>query len=186
MARLGIRASVQPAHLLDDRDLTERFWPDRTDRCFALRWLYDDGVRGRVRQRRPGLATGPVGRRWPPPSTAAPDDREPWHPEHTLTVHEALAASTNGLGTVALGHPADLALLESDPLPPRHVAASRPRRCGRCSVAATWVDGRPGSLLALRLGASGRPAAPRAMVSSRTLRGSSSRSPKTSRSWPMR
>ncbi|MGA8044922.1 MAG: amidohydrolase family protein, partial [Dermatophilaceae bacterium] len=30
MARLGLRASVQPAHLLDDRDPTEQNWPDRT------------------------------------------------------------------------------------------------------------------------------------------------------------
>ena len=44
MAAAGIRASVQPAHLVDDRDLTERLWPDKCDRCFALRWLADEGV----------------------------------------------------------------------------------------------------------------------------------------------
>ena len=45
MAELGLRASVQPAHLLDDRDLTE---PDlgrtASARCFAFRWMLDDGV----------------------------------------------------------------------------------------------------------------------------------------------
>ena len=44
MARLGVRASVQPAHLLDDRDVTERLWPGRAERCFPLRWMLDEGV----------------------------------------------------------------------------------------------------------------------------------------------
>ena len=44
MAALGLRASVQPAHLLDDRDVTERLWPGRAERCFPLRWMLDDGV----------------------------------------------------------------------------------------------------------------------------------------------
>lgn len=44
MAELGIRGSVQPAHLLDDRDLTEKIWPGRAERCFAFRWMLDDGV----------------------------------------------------------------------------------------------------------------------------------------------
>ena len=38
------RASVQPAHLLDDRDVTERLWPGRAERCFPLRWMLDAGV----------------------------------------------------------------------------------------------------------------------------------------------
>ena len=44
------------------------------------------------------------------------DEREPWHPEQSITAREALAASTDGWGTVAVGHPADLVLLGSDPL----------------------------------------------------------------------
>ena len=38
------RASVQPAHLLDDRDTTQRLSGDRADRCFALRSMVDAGV----------------------------------------------------------------------------------------------------------------------------------------------
>ncbi|MDN5804467.1 MAG: amidohydrolase family protein, partial [Microlunatus sp.] len=34
MAKLRVSASVQPAHLLDDRDVTMTCWPDRADRCF--------------------------------------------------------------------------------------------------------------------------------------------------------
>jgi predicted amidohydrolase YtcJ len=44
MAELNVRASVQPAHLLDDRDLTELAWPGRAERCFAFRWMLDEGV----------------------------------------------------------------------------------------------------------------------------------------------
>ena len=112
------------------------------------------------------------------------DDRDPWHPEQALTVAEALAASTNGLGTVAVGTP------------------GRPRAARR-RPAAGRVIGRAGAGAALDAGRrhlGGGPAwltprseppadggtRPSAMVSSRMLRGSSSRSPKTSRSWPMR
>lgn len=34
------------------------------------------------------------------------DDREPWHPEKAITAREALAASTDGWGMVAVGHSA--------------------------------------------------------------------------------
>lgn len=141
MARLGIRASVQPAHLLDDRDLTESIWSDRAARCFALRWLYDDGVAIVLGSDAPVSPLDP----WDAIAAAvhrSADGRDAWHPEQALTVQEALAASTDGVGTVAVGHRADLALLDADPLPggaPREQAASlRSMR-----VSATWVDGRP-------------------------------------------
>ena len=140
MAQLGIRASVQPGHLLDDQPVAELFWPERTHRCFPLRWLYDDGVQVVLGSDAPVSPLDP----WASMAAAVhrgKDHNEPWHPEHTLTVHEALAASTHGFGTVAPGHPADLALLESDPLPSgssyEQAQALRAMR-----VAATWVNGR--------------------------------------------
>ncbi|QBR93103.1 amidohydrolase [Nocardioides euryhalodurans] len=140
MAELGVTASVQPAHLLDDRDVSERLWPGRGDRCFALRWMIDDGVR---------LALGsdaPVARLDPWLAMAAAvhrtaDDREAWHPEQAITPREALAASTDGLGTVAAGHPADLVLLDSDPLSPRADPAEEAKHLLATSVHATWVAG---------------------------------------------
>ncbi|UUZ61320.1 amidohydrolase family protein [Nocardioides sp. B-3] len=60
MGAPGVRASVQPAHLLDDRDVTERLWPGRAERCFPLRWMLDDGVDVVLGSGRPGLAAGPV------------------------------------------------------------------------------------------------------------------------------
>ena len=139
MASLGVRASVQPAHLLDDRDLSERLWPDRTDRCFALRWLADSGVElvmgsdAPVSPLDPWLAIAAAVHR-------SGDERDPWHAEQSLTPREALAASTDGLGTVAPGHPGDLALLDADPLAdgPSGVQAAALRAM---PVAATWVGG---------------------------------------------
>lgn len=131
MAELGVRASVQPAHLLDDREVTERVWPGRADRCFALRWMVDAGVE---------LAMGsdaPVARLDPWQAIAAAVHRggfdDPWHPEQALTVREALTASVDGRGTVGVGSLADLALLDADPLDAVRV--------GSMTVAATWVAG---------------------------------------------
>jgi predicted amidohydrolase YtcJ len=139
MAAAGIRASVQPAHLVDDRDLTERLWPDRCERCFALRWLADEGVELALGSDAPVAPLDP----WLAVATAvhrSVDEREPWHPEQSLTPREALAASTDGLGTVAVGHPADLALLDADPLAPGS-PAGQAAALREMHVAATWVDG---------------------------------------------
>ena len=139
MAELGVRASVQPAHLLDDRDLSESFWPGRTHRCFALRWLQDDGVQLALGSDAPVSPLDP----WLAISAAvhrSADDRDPWHPEQALTPREALAASTDGLGTVAVGHPADLALLDADPLAPGS-SLEQGKALREMQVAATWVAG---------------------------------------------
>lgn len=131
MAGLGIRASVQPGHLLDDRDLTELIWPGRSERSFAFRWMLDDGVRlcfgsdAPVSPLDPWLAVAAAVRR-----TA--DERPAWHPEQALTTREALAASVDGQPMVGVGSPADVVLLDDDPL-----TAPRPH------VALTVVDGRP-------------------------------------------
>ena len=140
MSALGVRASVQPAHLLDDRDLTQWLWPDKTDRCFALRWLVDEGVTVAMGSDAPVAPLDP----WLAMAAAvhrSADEREPWSPEQSLTPQEALAASTDGWSTVAPGHPADLALLDDDPLRPGH-SLQQATTLRTMDVAATWVDGR--------------------------------------------
>lgn len=139
MAALGVRASVQPAHLWDDRDLSTRLWPDRTERCFALRWLADAGVELALGSDAPVAPLDP----WLAVAAAvhrSGDERDPWHPEQALTVAEALAASTDGAGTVAPGHLADLALLDHDPLPSGS-SAEQAAALRELTVAATWVAG---------------------------------------------
>ena len=141
LAGLGLRASVQPAHLLDDRDITERYWPDRTGRCFALRWMLDAGVTLVLGSDAPVSPLDP----WLAMAAAvhrSADFRDAWHPEQALTAREALAASTNGVGTVTAGQPADLALLDADPLGEPGDAAEVASRLRSMTVSATVVAGR--------------------------------------------
>ncbi len=143
MARLGIGASVQPAHLLDDRDPTLQIWPDRADRCFAFRSMLDAGVRLAMGSDAPVSPLDP----WLTMAAAvhrSADEREPWHPEQALPMGEALAASVDGQGTLAPGSRADIAVLDQDPLADegqdsRDVA----RRLREMTVAATFLAGRP-------------------------------------------
>ncbi|MGA8246966.1 MAG: amidohydrolase family protein [Nocardioides sp.] len=140
MARLGVRASVQPAHLLDDRDLTELCWPDRAERCFAFRWMADAGVTlafgsdAPVSPLDPWLAIAAAVHR-------SADERPPWHPEQALTPREALAASVDGRGTLHAGMPADLVLLDADPLATHPDTASAADALRTMPVALTVVAG---------------------------------------------
>jgi len=64
------------------------------------------------------------------------DGRGPWHPEQAITREDALAASSRGRRGIRVGDPADIAVLDDDPLGvPDEVFASMP-------VAATLVAGR--------------------------------------------
>lgn len=145
MAELGIRASVQPAHLLDDRDLTEKIWGRRSERCFAFRWMLDDGVELALGSDAPVSPLDP----WLAMAAAvhrSADDRDPWHGEQALTVREALAASVDGQPMVGPGSRADLVLLDRDPLlrdlEPTDTAALA-AALGAMPVALTVVAGRP-------------------------------------------
>jgi predicted amidohydrolase YtcJ len=140
LARLGLRASVQPAHLLDDRDVTELCWPDRAGRCFAFRWMLDAGVELALGSDAPVSPLDP----WLAIAAAvhrSADERPPWHPEQSLTAREALAASVDGQGSVHAGMPADLVLLDADPLAPADDSAAWSAALRTMPVAATVVGG---------------------------------------------
>jgi predicted amidohydrolase YtcJ len=141
MAELGIRASVQPAHLLDDRDLTELAWPGRAERCFAFRWMCDDGVELALGSDAPVSPLDP----WLAIAAAvhrSADDRDPWHGEQALTPAEALAASVDGQPTVGVGSPGDLVLLDADPLAASADSAATGAALRNMAVALTVVAGR--------------------------------------------
>lgn len=115
MARLGILASVQPSHLLDDRTVIDRVWADRAERVFALRTMRHVGVTlafgsdAPVAPLDPWLAIDAAVFR------AEPGD-DAWMPNEAITAAEALFASTNGEGPVSVGSRADLVLLDNNPL----------------------------------------------------------------------
>ncbi len=141
MRALGVRASVQPAHLLDDRDVALRCWPDRADRCFALRSMLDGGV---------SLVLGsdaPVSALDPRLAMAAAvhrglEGQAPWNPSESLTPAQALAASTDGQPTITTGSRGDVVLLDEDPLQPATSTAQAAQILRNLGIAATITAGR--------------------------------------------
>ncbi|MFL0456909.1 amidohydrolase [Brachybacterium paraconglomeratum] len=111
MAALGVIASVQPAHLLDDRDATEAIWPGHGTQAFRLRDLREAGVELALGSDAPVAPLDP----WLAMAAAvhrSADERPAWHPSQQLQPREALAASTDGVGTLDVGGRADIVLLE--------------------------------------------------------------------------
>lgn len=112
-AALGVQASVQPEHAMDDRDVADRLWSGRTGRLYAFRSLLDAGAALLFGSDAPVSPLDP----WIGIAAAVArsrDGRAPWHPEQRITRAEALAASTRT--TVAVGQPADLVITGLDPL----------------------------------------------------------------------
>jgi len=146
MARLRVGASVQPAHLLDDRDVTALCWPDRADRCFVLRSMHEAGIALLLGSDAPVAPMDP----WLAMAAAvhrSADERPPWNCAEALTPAQALAGSTDRQGTLRAGSRADVVLLDADPLaPPRGEAdggtAATAERLRSMPVAATFLGGR--------------------------------------------
>ena len=110
-AALGVTASLQPEHAMDDRDVADRYWAGRTGRVIPARSLRDAGARLAFGSDAPVAPLDP----WVAMAAAVTRSRggrEPWHPEQRVTVAEALEASTRS--TVAVGQPADLVVLDAE------------------------------------------------------------------------
>ncbi|MEV0287772.1 amidohydrolase family protein [Kribbella sp. NPDC050820] len=112
---LGVAASVQPVHALDDRDVADRHWAGRTGRAFAFGGLLAAGAELRLGSDAPVAPLDP----WLSAAAAvhrSGDERESWHPEQEIPVGAALDASTRGGRTPRAGAPADLVVLDADPM----------------------------------------------------------------------
>jgi predicted amidohydrolase YtcJ len=113
-AALGVRASVQPEHAMDDRDVTDHFWAGREGRAFAYRALLEAGAELALGSDAPVAPLDP----WVTIAAAVTrtrDGRAPWHPEQSLTIDDALRASWGGVPGIAVGGPADLVVTDVDP-----------------------------------------------------------------------
>lgn len=137
--RLPVSASVQPAHLLDDRPATERCWPDRAGRTFVLRAFLDRGIEVVLGSDAPVSPLDP----WLAMAAAVhrgPVDGESWHPEQAISVREALASSVDGQ-RLAPGGRGDVVLVDRDPLA-GEMLPTREQARGLLSttVSATVVD----------------------------------------------
>jgi predicted amidohydrolase YtcJ len=112
--QLGIHASVQPEHAMDDRDVADHHWAGRTGRAFAYRSLLEAGAVLELGSDAPVSPLDP----WVTIAAAVTrsrDGREPWHPEQRLSLADALRASWGGVAGLEVGGPGDLAILDADP-----------------------------------------------------------------------
>jgi predicted amidohydrolase YtcJ len=138
-ARLGVAASVQPEHAIDDRDMTDTIWAGQTALAYPLRALADAGANLLFGSDAPVSPLDP----WAAMAAAVHrtrDGRAPWRPEQGVDAATALSASTAGgsLTGNALfpGATADLAVVDTDPL----TADDASLRAA--AVLATMIEGR--------------------------------------------
>lgn len=111
-ARLGVIASVQPQHAVDDRDLVDRHWAEQTAIGYPLASLWQAGAQVRFGSDAPVAELDP----WQAISAAVSrtdDERAAWHPEERVTLDQALDASVRS--SLRPGEPADIVLCGADP-----------------------------------------------------------------------
>ncbi|MBT1178070.1 amidohydrolase [Bifidobacterium callimiconis] len=113
---LGLTASVQPQHAVDDRDVVSRYWAGMDAIPFPYRTLHDAGVPLRFGSDAPVAVLDP----WVAMAAAVyrtDNDRDAYQPEQRLDACTALASSTFGHSIAPqVGAPADLVLLDRNPL----------------------------------------------------------------------
>lgn len=137
--RLGVGASVQPEHAVDDRDMTDAIWAGQTAVPYPLRALADAGANLLFGSDAPVSPLDP----WAAMAAAVwrtRDGRPAWRPEQALDAATALAASTAGGSeagsALAPGSVADLVVADRDPLTADEGALRGTR------VSATLLQGR--------------------------------------------
>jgi predicted amidohydrolase YtcJ len=147
-AALGVIASVQPYHAIDDGRWAEaRIGHDRSSRTYAFRSFLDHGVRLALGTDWPVAPLDPMLTLYAATTRATLDGRHPqgWFPEQKLTVAEAIAAYTMGSayaefqdrekGSIEPGKLADFVLLSAD------VLRIPPEQIREVHVLRTWVGG---------------------------------------------
>ncbi len=143
-ARLGVACSVQFSHAPSDRDLADARWPGLTG-AYAYRSLWVSGALVANGSDAPIEELDPLlGVRAAVLRTL--DDRPAWREEESLTVEQALLASTANparlagdgarRGRLLPGFLADLVVLDRDPV------ACPPEQLSEIRVVATMVGGR--------------------------------------------
>ncbi|HEX5432856.1 MAG TPA: amidohydrolase, partial [Candidatus Angelobacter sp.] len=148
-ARLGVVASVQPYHAIDDgRWAEKRIGPQRIQRSYAYRTFLDNGVRLAFGTDWPVAPLSPMWTIYAAVTRATLDGKNPdgWIPEQKLTVAEAVEAYTMGSayaefqedqkGSITPGKLADFVVLSDDIF---HIP---PSQIKNVKVEATYVGGK--------------------------------------------
>ena len=147
-ASLGVIASVQPFHAIDDGRWAEaRIGHDRASRTYAFRSFLAHGVRLALGTDWPVAPLDPMLTLYAATTRATLDGRHPggWFPEQKLSIAEAITAYTMGSayaefqehekGSIEPGKLADLVLLSAD------VLKIPPEQIRTVHVLKTWVGG---------------------------------------------
>ena len=148
-ARLGVIASVQPYHAIDDgRWAEKRIGPDRIKRTYAFRTFMQHGVRLAFGTDWSVAPLSPMWTIYAAVTRATLDGKNPggWVPEQKLTVQEAVEAYTMGSayaefqekekGSITAGKLADFVILSDDIF---HIP---PAAIKNVKVEATFVGGK--------------------------------------------
>lgn len=148
-ARLGVIASVQPYHAIDDgRWAEKRIGPDRIKRTYAFRTLLSNGVRLAFGTDWSVAPLSPVWGIYAAVTRATLDGKNPggWLPEQKLTVAESVEAYTLGSayaefqekekGSITPGKLADFVILSDD------IFRIPPAAIKDVKVEATFVGGK--------------------------------------------
>jgi predicted amidohydrolase YtcJ len=148
-ARLGVIASVQPYHAIDDgRWAEKRIGPERTKRTYAFRTFLDNGVRLAFGTDWSVAPLSPMWTIYAAVTRATLDGKNPegWVPEQKLTVPEAVEAYTMGSayaefqekekGSITPGKLADFVVLSDDIF---HIP---PAQIRNVKVEATYIGGK--------------------------------------------
>jgi predicted amidohydrolase YtcJ len=102
LQRSGVVASMQPSHLLADRDTAIKHWGRRARWAFAFRSLQEAGIPLVFGSDTPIERLNPLaGIHAAVNRQLAADPRGPWTPAERLTVYEAVAGFTSGAAYVA-------------------------------------------------------------------------------------
>ncbi|MGL5406356.1 MAG: amidohydrolase [Propionibacteriaceae bacterium] len=114
-AELGITASVQPQHVVDDQDAATTIWPDRNHRMYRFKDLIDAGGTLVFGSDAPVAALDP----WHQIQSAI-ERQFPGSPaffaNQNLSIHQALTASTDRHSwLISDGMVADLVITDADP-----------------------------------------------------------------------
>jgi predicted amidohydrolase YtcJ len=148
-ARLGVIASVQPYHAIDDGRWAEnRIGPERINRTYAFRTFLNDHVRLAFGTDWSVAPLNPMLSIYAAVTRATLDDKNPdgWIPDQKLTVAEAVEAYTMGSayaefqekekGSISSGKLADFVVLSDD------IFKIPPEAIKNVKVEATYLGGR--------------------------------------------
>ena len=151
LAKLNITASVQPLHLTDDRDLTERYWGERAANTYAFHSLHEAHVRLAFGSDAPVANSNPFLGIHAALERRQPNDARPsWQPQEQLDLDTIIHAYTLGaaqaagwqrsIGSITPGKRADLICVDRDIF---HLStdAARIDDIAATQVVATLVDG---------------------------------------------